>query len=440
MKFTPWALAEVARTSLVFGNEHRPPATERDVLECCAAHSALRDPQLQRGDAASFFLRLGTEQMSYQQPAFSELARTVALLDLTPPSVRGLSTIRGDWQTRLLGTTLMQWLTAGHLLLAGALAHDGQIPQGWQKDPSLLDFAETVDLDNLPDIVTSQFATDRAGFMERQPSLGTIRPLFARRLAFNPLLARPAIKGLTDDTLIVPSPGALIRKLSPLGLYHLGLREWGNAFSEDLGLVFEAYVGNQLRLMPEVTVEPSIKYGTAESIDWFVIADDAVLFVEVKSTRPDESVRLGSEDARGYISKRLGRAVEQLNKTVRLVRDGRPEFNHIPTDRPLLGLVVTMEPFHTLNAGLYKGWLPPCDIPFRVCGIDEIEGMVSQRETERTMGLVHALMTDPDREGWHLQSAFADQPRRRNDLLDQAWNRLPWTSPVTSLSAGTTEL
>lgn len=366
--------------------------------------------------------------MSYQQPLFSELARSVALFDLMPPTVRGLSTIWDDWQPRLLGTDLLQWLAAGQLLLAGALTHAGQFQLGWLTDPSLSEIVESLDLPDLADIVTSQFATDRAGFRKRQPPIAEVRPRFARRLAFNPLLDRPAIAGLSEGSLIVPTPGALVRKLSPLGLYHLGVRRWGNRFSEDLGLIFEAYVGRQLRLMSEVTIQPAVRYGSAESIDWFAVADDLVLLVEAKSTRPTESVRLGNKDAREDIDKRLGRAIMQLNTTVRMLRDRRPEFRHIPSDRPLYGLVVTMEPFHTVNAGLYRDWLPACDIPVRICGIEEIETMVAQHDSQHAMGLVHDLMTDPEREGWHLQSAFADQPQRMNEILSTAWGRLPWTS------------
>lgn len=39
----------------------------------------------------------------------------------------------------------------------------------------------------------------------------------------------------------------------------------------------------------------------------------------------------------------------QLSKSAALVRDRHPAFTRVPADRPLLGLVVTMEPFYTVN-------------------------------------------------------------------------------------------
>ncbi len=52
--------------------------------------------------------------------------------------------------------------------------------------------------------------------------------------------------------------------------------------------------------------------------------------------------------------------------------------------------------------------------------------MVTLQDAQHAMSLVQDLMTDPEREGWHLQSAFADQPQRRNKILATAWDRLPW--------------
>ena len=53
-KLTPWALAEVARVSLLEGNEHRPAANARDLVECCAAHSGITDPDLRKLTADGF--------------------------------------------------------------------------------------------------------------------------------------------------------------------------------------------------------------------------------------------------------------------------------------------------------------------------------------------------------------------------------------------------
>lgn len=45
LKYTPWALADVARTSLAYGNEHRGDGncTENDLMAMLAAYAALTD-------------------------------------------------------------------------------------------------------------------------------------------------------------------------------------------------------------------------------------------------------------------------------------------------------------------------------------------------------------------------------------------------------------
>ena len=74
----PWALADVARVSLVSGNEHRQPATSSDLSECLAAYWRLDEPR-QEPDAVMSFLSarpqsssdstsLGITICSVQQP------------------------------------------------------------------------------------------------------------------------------------------------------------------------------------------------------------------------------------------------------------------------------------------------------------------------------------------------------------------------------------
>jgi hypothetical protein len=107
-----------------------------------------------------------------------------------------------------------------------------------------------------------------------------------RRFGFNPLSSRPAVADLAD-ALLIPVPGYIVRKASPLGIYYTGLEKWGTPFTADLGELFEAYVGRQLRLLPDATVLPEIAYGRKKgerSVDWFAVFDDCVVLV--KSSQP----------------------------------------------------------------------------------------------------------------------------------------------------------
>jgi hypothetical protein len=81
---TPWALSDIARVSLVAGNEFRRDATRGDVIDCAKAYLATRDPELESGQPGAiegFFLRLGHEQMPLQQSPEGEIVRSTAMFE-----------------------------------------------------------------------------------------------------------------------------------------------------------------------------------------------------------------------------------------------------------------------------------------------------------------------------------------------------------------------
>jgi hypothetical protein len=84
-KYTPWALADIARVSLAYGNEYRGDGscTENDLLSMLAAYAALTDPMIRdKGSfdsVSSWLLRVSGEQFTFQESGFSDLARTAAL-------------------------------------------------------------------------------------------------------------------------------------------------------------------------------------------------------------------------------------------------------------------------------------------------------------------------------------------------------------------------
>ena len=145
----------------------------------------------------------------------------------------------------------------------------------------------------------------------------------------------------------------------------------------------------------------------------------------MKSTRPTEPVRLADASVADTLKRFLGRAVEQLSKSAALVRGRQAGFAAIPDDRSLLGLVVTMEPFHTVNMPRTAGDLPACDIPFRICGVMELEQLVTVSDVSLGRLLLDHL-TDPQKDGWSARSALEGHTRNRNAVLDAAWATYPW--------------
>jgi len=431
--YAPWVLAEVARASLIYGTDfNRKSATEGDLRACCAAYQALSDPELGRGREgaiAHFLLRVAGEQLTFQQSVFNDLSRPVALFEQTTPR-KPLEVASPGWPQRLFGCTLQEYVAVAILLHTGALKNAGTFGLGWLTQPQLEEITREVPADILRRVIENQYTATPGQLRDLQQAAekrtGVPDPQY-RRFGFNPLSSRPVVAELAD-TLLIPVPGFIVRKASPLGIYYTGLNEWGTRFAADLGELFEIYVGRQLELLPDVTVLPEIAYGRRKgerSVDWFAIFDDCVVLVEVKSTRPTEPVRLADSGVAETLGRMLGHAVEQLNTSAALVRSRHAGFEDVPPDRRMLGLIVTMEPFHTVNTPFTAGYLPACDIPFRVCSALELEHIVTVSDASVGRLLLDHL-TDPEKAGWSVLSAFTGHARTRNTVLDTAWATYPW--------------
>ena len=84
-KFTPWALADVARVSLARGTEfHRAEAIDKDLLKILAAYSSLKDPTLHDVGDGAVRLRDFMLRTTGQQQAFQGARSFMTLLGLHP--------------------------------------------------------------------------------------------------------------------------------------------------------------------------------------------------------------------------------------------------------------------------------------------------------------------------------------------------------------------
>ena len=435
--YAPWVLAEVARVSLVYGTEfNRKPATDDDLLSCCAAYQALYDPELRlkTPDALGhFLLRTGGQQLTFQQSYFNDLSRTVALLEQTEPR-KPPNVATPGWPERLLGCTLREYVGVAILLYVSALKNEGTFDPEWLLQPQCEEVRREVPADVLRHVIEVNYTTDKDQFKEFQQTAeakaGSPGGQY-RRFGFNPLSSRPAVAGITDR-LLIPVSAYIVRKASPLGIYYAGLELWGTRFSAELGDLFEAYVGRQLRLLPDATVLPEIAYGRKKgelSVDWFVIFNDCVMLVEVKSTRPTEPIRLADSSVADALDRVLSHAVRQLNISASMARSRAKGFEAIPDDRPMIGLIVTMEPFYTVDAPFTRSYLPKCDIPFRVCSALELEHLVTVSDASAGR-LLRDHMQDPGKEGWSVESALIEHTGVPNRVLQEAWATYPWKNEL----------
>jgi hypothetical protein len=115
-----------------------------------------------------------------------------------------------------------------------------------------------------------------------------------------------------------------------------------------------------------------------KSIDWIVVFPQLVLLVEVKARRANQALRSGTpEAAAAALQQAFNRANEQLGMTFDMIMARAPEFAHIAADRPIVGMVVTIEDFHVANSGLHLPmYSPSTKLPTLVVAVDELEGIV----------------------------------------------------------------
>ncbi|MFI1303380.1 hypothetical protein [Streptomyces sioyaensis] len=162
--------------------------------------------------------------------------------------------------------------------------------------------------------------------------------------------------------------------------------------------------------------------------------------MEVKSVRPTTHLRLAGEQRVDEVKRMLGRAYEQIDNTAALVASGQKEFAGVPSERPVHGLIVTMEPFHIVNAPVQRPQLPATTVPVTVCSISELENMVTITDTPVGRLLLERA-ADPQRSTYALSEALSGHTHARNAVLDAGWDSYPWhhaaAGQVPSEPAGT---
>ncbi|MFE5795790.1 hypothetical protein ACFQ8C_24895 [Streptomyces sp. NPDC056503] len=434
----PWALADAAWMSLARGNEYRQQAaSEDDLREILAQHLALDDPMrsLPVGERLEgFMLRVAGQQFTWQEDDFSELARSVAMLAQTAPT-KPLAVLTDGWAQDLLGCPLADYAGLGMLLYTAATMREGRFDLAWLPENELAYFETLASRSAIQAVLERHFATEaaeergrfEAGLMTSDPRL--------RRYTPNPLRSRPLVRGYGCDYLI-PVTSAVLGKVSPMGLFYTGNEHYKGkddetflAFTRDLAELFEQYVGRHLRLLPGAEVIPEIRYGKGggkKSVDWIVVLPGLVLLVEVKSVRPTAGLRLGPQQEFGdELVTKLGKAIEkQIPNTAKLIRDRDPQFSHIPHDRPMFGLAITMEPYHFANTPGFRETLPATDIPTLVASVSELEDAVVATGPSLEQALL-AEIEQPMNEGWSLRS-IADGRPVINTILEEAWAICPW--------------
>jgi hypothetical protein len=119
----------------------------------------------------------------------------------------------------------------------------------------------------------------------------------------------------------------------------------------------------------------------------------------------------------------------------------RPSFAHIPTDRPVIGLVATLDPWYIANS-FARDFLPAARRPTIVAPVNDLGALVAIGQRRSASAVLQQItQTGDERQTWDLGTAIQDfrEPTDRNPLLQQAFNRLAFghAEPSTDWSSAT---
>jgi hypothetical protein len=438
----PWGLAAATRESLCRGNEHRQSGvTSQDIMEIAGAYNALSEPLLdgtEVGKLHAFFTRISNEQFPYQQSAFEELTRPYALFYMDADDVTTEIVNRGFWE-RALGCSMEQFWGAGFYSWVAAQRNSGWIDLAILHRPDMAPLFREVPRETLERVITNHFSTTPAEFCARVNETRSEQPEL-RRYDFNPLIRTPLIRW-SDDRFLAPIAQLVLRPVSTSGMYFLGLEACSTpaekeSFTRDVGELFEAYVGRQLREMHGAEVLPEVRYDGDRSVDWFLVFPNLTVLVEAKSTRLTQEARMGKPRLVDDVERSVGRAFRQLKTSHALIHAGHAAFADIPADRPIFGLVVTLEPYYLVNNPLIREVLIDPGLPAHTTSIRELEHLVAISAEESVADFLLDVMTDAERSTWDFFAALGDRSvGSRNRILDAAWAQFPWSETARERAA-----
>ena len=430
---SPWALAAIARESILYGNEFRfRPITENSIRRLINEFNNVYDQGPGGFQAGNTLAAIFYEQFPYQESLFEEISRTRALL-IDTRLERENEISDAEWEG-LLGAPLDEVIGATFILNVGAAINNGRFDPAWLDMPhfqEVFTIASRQSIERTLERLTATVPDAKADGLAA-PRL----PEHLAKYSYNPLSKTPFIL-LPGLVPIAPQPRLIMRTSTPGGLYYAGLRQWDQAFTRELGAKVEAYVGRQLESQGDLEIYPEVAWGRPEqkSVDWFVVTDDAVILIECKSGRLPLAARAGADSLTESLRREIGKAYNQIGRTVETLRESRAEFSHLPSDRKFIGLVVTAEPFYGANSQFTRPDLPTISIPTLTLSLRNLEHLVSL-DSDTLIQSIIRIAEDPELSKWEFGASLGEvlgDNRRpvRNKILDDAWAAYSWVNSST---------
>jgi len=416
-QFPPFAVAGIARAAALYGNDHRsnPGIDAITVQRLCRALVNVHDHFIDDAQLEEFYCRMANEQAVLQGALFNDVARTQALLVDAAADYQSALITDAFWQSAL-GCTTQELFAVALMLHTCAISNGGRFDPKWLDRPFFEPIYRTIPKSTLIGVYDKQFCAtpiqlrDLASIDQPKGNL--------ERYAFNPLRARPIVHCGTGPH-VAPVAQFLMLRAGPGVLYYDAIKKGGREFAAELGHVFQHYVGKQLRLTPGRVHDEVVfagKSGQERSIDFIVELPEAVVLVECKAIPMGADARRGQPQMHEDIAKTAGKAASQIDATAARIIGNHLNFRFVPRDRPIVGLIVTLDPYYAI--GIRK---PQVDT--WLASIRDLEQLVTV--TAPSIGSL-LLRRTPGTDVPSVSTLLKEVNLGRNTLLDEAWSKLPF--------------
>lgn len=416
-------LAGIARTALISNNDYRnTPVTRQDIDEMRSLYMRIREPAFVGEptiyEARPAFIHMAYEQFGFQEALWGNIGRTISVLI---DQAKETNIPQPDWYGTL-GVDLDVFIRIAITLYTYAIRAGGTMTKQELKDIGKISVGTNLDSDYVLEVIDRWFVST----VDKLKKEGVSNEEEGKeKWSLNPLIAKPVVS-VSKDQYTVPIPRFILDRITPKGLYFIGIENFGISFATNLGLVFQSYIGRQLHLLEHVTILDEISYGKPSNltVDFFIVTTEVVVLVEVKSTRPIYKTRLGLLEGDSDTADKINRAFMQIEKTVELIEDGHQAIKEIPNDRPRRGLVITLEPIYLLNTLLYDDILQRPSIPTIVQSANEFEMMIGLLQDRDDIGQL--LLEGTEQTGDHAQplTRILQGLPCHNPIIENAWNRI----------------
>jgi hypothetical protein len=231
---TPFGLAGVARTALVGGQDrYGKPVTLSDLVELCSLYGNVHDPAVSeqpgRTRLRSLMNHMAYEQFGHQFSAMENIGRTVVLLNDHAAATPNAPSA-DDW-TDGLGVSLEHFIRIGFGMQVAAASNGGVISRDVLKLDHVAPMFTPATADEALAIVDRWFAATPE---ELRAAGAAEETRGAEKWALSPLVAKPIV-ALPDGRYVMPWSRLVIDRVTPTGLYFIGLELFGKGFPDALG-------------------------------------------------------------------------------------------------------------------------------------------------------------------------------------------------------------